>query len=61
MDVIIEDIEDEAPWTILFADGFDLSGENCNQVEWRVEVWRARSEDVGLKLSRKKTEYGKKE
>ena len=31
MDVITEDIEEETPWAILFADEIALSGENCDQ------------------------------
>ena len=56
-DVITEDIEEETPWTILFADDIALSGENCVQVEGRLELWRTRLEDMDLKLSRRKTEH----
>ena len=56
MDVITEDIEEEKPWAMLFSDDIALSGETFDQVEGRLELWRNRSEDVDLKLSRKKTE-----
>ena len=36
---------------------YALSGENCDQVEGILELWRTRVEDVDLKLSRKKTEH----
>ena len=41
---------------MLFVYDIALSGENCDQVEGRLELWRTRVEDVDLKLSRKKTE-----
>ena len=56
MDVIIEDIEEETPWAMLFAYDIALSVENCDQAEGRLELWRTSVEDVHLKLSRKKTE-----
>ena len=40
MDVITGDIEEETPWAMLFTDDIALSGENCNQVEGRLELWR---------------------
>ena len=57
MNVITEDIEEKTAWAMLFADDIVPSGENCDQVEGRLELWRARLADVGLKLSRKKTEH----
>ena len=57
MGVITEDIEEETPWAMLFADDIALSGENCELVEGRLELWRTKLKVVGLKLSRKKTEH----
>ena len=57
MVVITKDIEEETPSTILFADNITLSGENCDQVEGRLELWRTRLEDKVQKLGRKKTEH----
>ena len=57
MDFITEDVEHETPWAMLFADDIALSGEKCDQVEGRLELWRSRLDNVGLKLSRKKTEH----
>ena len=42
---------------MLFADDVALSGENCDQVKGGLELWRARLEDVGVKLSSKKTKH----
>ena len=42
---------------MLFADDIAMSGENCDQVEGRLKLWRTKLEDVGLKLSGKKTEH----
>ena len=57
MDIITEDVEEETPRTMLFANDIALSGANCEQVEQRLEFWRTMLEDVGLKLSRKKNEH----
>ena len=54
MDAITEDIAEETPWAMLFADDIALSGESCDQVKGGLELWRARLEGVGVKLSRKK-------
>ena len=50
MDVITKDIEEEASLAMLFGDDIALSGENCDQVEGRLELWRTRLEDVGGRL-----------
>ena len=42
---------------MLFVDEIALSGENFDQVEGRLKLWRTRLEDVSLKLRRKKTEH----
>ena len=42
---------------MLFAVDIALSGGNCVQEEGRLELWRARLQDVGLMLSRKKTKH----
>ena len=39
------------------ADDITLSGENCDQVEGRLELWRTKLENVGLNLNTKKTEH----
>ena len=57
MDVITEGIGEETPWAMLFADDIVLSGENREDLERRLENWRERLEEVGLKLSRTKTEH----
>ena len=57
MDAITEDIAEETPWAMLFADDIALSGESCDQVKGGLESWRARLEGVGVRLSRKKTKH----
>jgi len=57
MDVISEDTGEESPWSMLFADDLVLCDERRDDLESRLEDWRRRLEDVGLKVSRSKTEY----
>lgn len=57
MDVITEDIDEDTPWAMLFADDLVLCDSSREHLEMRLEVWRERMESVGLKLSRSKTEY----
>ena len=57
MDVISEDTEEGTPWTMLFADDLVICGHSREGLEKRLEDWRKRLEDIGLKMSRSKTEY----
>ena len=57
MDVITEDIGEDTPWAMLFADDLVLCDSSREHLERRLEIWRERMESVGLKLSRSKTEY----
>ena len=57
MDVISEDIREDTPWAMLFADDLVLCDGSREELEERLEVWRMKMESVGLKLSRAKTEY----
>jgi len=57
LDVITEEIEEEAPWAMLFADDLVLCDESSDRIEERLENWRGCLEDAGLKVSRAKTEH----
>ena len=57
MDTITDDIDEDSPWTMLFADDLVLCDRDSERVEERLECWREHLEDAGLKLSRTKTEY----
>ena len=57
MDVITEDIDEDSPWAMLFADDLALCDSDRERLERRLEIWREKMEAAGLKISRKKTEH----
>ncbi|XP_046841927.1 uncharacterized protein LOC124436045 [Xenia sp. Carnegie-2017] len=57
MDVISDDTTEDTPWSMLFADDLVLCDEKREHLEGRLEDWRRILKDVGLKVSRPKTEY----
>lgn len=57
MDALTSDIQEEAPWCMLFADDIVLVGEDGADVQNRLVKWQQKLENVGLKISRTKTEY----
>jgi hypothetical protein len=57
LDVITEEIEEDTPWAMLFADDLVLCDEQAKNMEERLEKWRRCLEEGGLKLSRSKTEH----
>jgi hypothetical protein len=57
LDTITEEIQEEAPWAMLFADDLALCDESKERIEERLENWRECLEDAGLKISRLKTEH----
>ena len=57
IDVITKDIQDELPWSMLFADDIVIVGEEKEEVNEKLETWRQTLELNGLRLSRSKTEY----
>ncbi|CAH2099151.1 unnamed protein product [Euphydryas editha] len=57
MDALTSDIQEEAPWCMLFADDVVLVGDNTLEVQSRLGKWQERLENVGLKISRTKTKH----
>lgn len=57
MDDSVQNIKEEAPWTMLFADDIVLVDESRDGVERKLERWRRALEERGLRISREKTEY----
>jgi hypothetical protein len=57
LDVLTEEIEEESPWAMLFADDLVLCDGKAEIMETRLERWRRCLEEGGLKLSRTKTEH----
>ena len=52
-----DDIREEAPWTMMFADDIVICSERKEQVEEKLESWRYALERRGMKVNRRKTEY----
>ncbi|KAI5106337.1 hypothetical protein C0J45_4034 [Silurus meridionalis] len=57
MDRLTDEVRQESPWTIMFADDIVICGESGEQVEKSLERWRYALERRGMKVSRSKTEY----
>ncbi|XP_062866594.1 uncharacterized protein LOC134329279, partial [Trichomycterus rosablanca] len=57
MDRLTDEVRQESPWTMMFADDIVICGENREQVEDNLERWRYALERRGMKVSRSKTEY----
>ena len=58
MDRMTDDIREEAPWTIMFADDIVICSESKERVEEKLESWRYYAlERRGMKVNRRKTEY----
>ena len=51
MDRMMDDIREEAPWTMMFADDIVISTESNEQVEERLESWRYALERRGMKVN----------
>ncbi|KAK3527991.1 hypothetical protein QTP86_013103 [Hemibagrus guttatus] len=57
MDQLSEEVRQESPWTIMFADDIVMCSESREQVEENLERWRFALERRGMKVNRSKTEY----
>ncbi|KAK3535973.1 hypothetical protein QTP70_022853 [Hemibagrus guttatus] len=57
MDQLSEEVRQESPWTVMFADDIVICSESREQVEENLERWRFALERRGMKVSRSKTEY----
>ncbi|KAK3553570.1 hypothetical protein QTP70_005496 [Hemibagrus guttatus] len=57
MDQLSEEVRQESPWTMMFADDIAICSESREQVEENLERWRFALERRGMKVSRSKTEY----
>ena len=57
MDRMTDEIREEAPWTMVFADDIVICSESKEQVEEKLESWIYALERRGMKVSRRKTEY----
>ncbi|KAK3567338.1 hypothetical protein QTP86_019605, partial [Hemibagrus guttatus] len=57
MDQLSEEVRQESPWTMMFADDIVICSESREQVEGNLEMWRFALERRGMKVSRSKTEY----
>ncbi|KAK3559749.1 hypothetical protein QTP86_020747, partial [Hemibagrus guttatus] len=57
MDQLSEEVRQESPWTMMFADDIVICSESREQVEENLERWRFALDRRGMKVSRSKTEY----
>jgi len=57
LDVLTIEIQDELPWSLLFADDIVLIDETRQGVNEKLERWRHTLEFRGFRVSRSKTEY----
>ncbi|KAK3575396.1 hypothetical protein QTP86_025801 [Hemibagrus guttatus] len=57
MDQLSEEVRQESPWTMMFADDIVICSESREQVEENLERWRFALERRGVKVSGSKTEY----
>ncbi|KAK3545734.1 hypothetical protein QTP70_011336 [Hemibagrus guttatus] len=57
MDQLSEEVRQESPWTMMFAEDIVICSESREQVEVNLERWRFALERRGMKVSRIKTEY----
>ncbi|KAI5089891.1 hypothetical protein C0J45_20026 [Silurus meridionalis] len=56
MDRLMDEVRQDSPWTMMFADDIVICGESREQVKKSLERWRYMLERRGMKVSRSKTE-----
>ena len=57
MDRMTDEIREEAPWTMMFADDIVFCSESKKQVEEKLESWIYALERRGMRVNRRKKEY----
>ncbi|KAK3524555.1 hypothetical protein QTP70_029867 [Hemibagrus guttatus] len=57
MDQLSEEVRQESPWTMMFADDIVICSESREQVEENLERWRFALKRRGMKVSHSKTDY----
>nr|GFB49352.1 hypothetical protein [Tanacetum cinerariifolium] len=57
LDEILRGIQENIPWCMIFADDIVLIAESAERLNNRLESWRKKLEDNGLRVSREKMEY----
>ncbi|KAK3541679.1 hypothetical protein QTP86_000572 [Hemibagrus guttatus] len=57
MDQLSEEVRQESPWTMMFADDIVICSESSEQMQENQERWRFALERRGMKVSHSKTEY----
>ena len=57
VDRLTDEVRQEPPWNIMFADDIVICSETKEQVERSLERWRYALETIRIKVSRSKTEY----
>ena len=58
MDRMMDDIREEAPWTMMFSDDIVICSESKERLEEKLEKsWIYALERIGMKVNRRKTEY----
>ena len=57
MDRMTDEIREEVPWAMVFADDIVICRESKENVEYKLESLRYACERRGMKVNRRKTEY----
>ena len=57
MNRLTDEVRQESPWNVMFADDVVICSESKEQVERSLERWRYALDRRGMKVSRSKTEY----